>query len=133
MAAQNGTLKNNGNDVYPKTLEMNVYDGNGNRLDQKLAQMSSDLANFQTLTAQSPSSVSGSKTTALPTGFNGGNCVIIGAKIELISQFYYSIATLSQNGVDLVLSGTTLYVTTSATTPSNYLGKDIIIALYKHA
>lgn len=46
MAAQNGTLKNNGNDVYPKTLEMNVYDGNGNRLDQKLAQMSSDLAFF---------------------------------------------------------------------------------------
>lgn len=46
MAAQNGTLKNNGNDVYPKTLEMNVYDGNGNRLDQKLAQMSSDLASL---------------------------------------------------------------------------------------
>lgn len=99
----------------------------------ELSSISSELANFQTFTAQSPSSVSGSKTTALPTGFNGGNCVIIGAKIELISNFYYSVATLAQNGVDLVLSGTTIYVTTSATTPSNYLGKDIIITLYKHA
>ena len=52
MSAYNSTLKDgDGNYLYPKTLEENVYDSSSNRLDQKIStiqsnitQLNSDLA-----------------------------------------------------------------------------------------
>ena len=45
MSAYNSTLKDSdGNYLYPKTLEENVYDSNNNRLDQKIEGIESDIA-----------------------------------------------------------------------------------------